>query len=205
MTQRRITALLAATSLCWVLGAYAGALGTGDPASANAAREYAITLYHNVLSADPLEDLLVGSADFDSDYQLTAIALSRTIPTDDPRYDYEWELQLAKHSAGQHHEELNALLAARWYPLPWDSYLNTDFAIGLGLSYASEVPPFEAQNHPDASKLLAYILLELEFRPQATAPLSFVLRSHHRSGAFGLFDGVRGASNSLGLGVKYRF
>ncbi|WP_155890787.1 hypothetical protein [Desulfuromonas sp. TF] len=30
-------------------------------------------------------------------------------------------------------------------------------------------------------------------------------RIHHRSGVFGLFDGVRGGSNFMGLGVTYRF
>jgi hypothetical protein len=204
MTPALFAAVLITVPLCWTpVGAASERLP--DTQTSSVDRGYAVTLYHNVLSADPLEDLLTGHADFDSDYQLTALALSRIIETDDPRYDYEWEVQLATHSSGQSHEELNALLAARWYPLPWDAYLNTDFAVGLGLSYATERPPFEAQNHPHATQLLAYILLELEFRPQATAPWSFVLRSHHRSGAFGLFDGVRGASNSLGLGVKYRF
>jgi len=28
---------------------------------------------------------------------------------------------------------------------------------------------------------------------------------HHRSGALGLFSGVHGASNAVGLGVKFRF
>jgi hypothetical protein len=28
---------------------------------------------------------------------------------------------------------------------------------------------------------------------------------HHRSGAFGLFDGVHGGSNFIGYGIKYLF
>jgi hypothetical protein len=168
-------------------------------------QNWALTLYQAVLTDDPIEDVLLGQADYDSNFQLTALALSKTIPVDDTRYDLEWELQAIKHTRGQDHEEFNALLAARWYPLPWDGYLNTDVAVGFGLSYATELPEFEVANKDDAEELLAYILVEFEFKPQSWESWSLVVRSHHRSGVFGLFNGVEGASNSLGLGVKYRF
>ncbi len=173
--------------------------------ASNDNKEWAITVYQAVLTPDHIEDVLVGSADYDHDYQLTAIALSKTLPVSHPDYQLESEIQYVKHTQGQNHSELNALIALRWLPFPWDNVLNTDFAIGLGLSYATEVPPFEVANHSDANDFLAYILLELEFRPQSWQHWSVVLRSHHRSGAFGLFNGVHGASNSLGFGVKYRF
>jgi hypothetical protein len=168
-------------------------------------QDWAVTIYHNVLSADPLGDLLVGRADYDHDYQLSAVALSKKIPTQDPRYDMEWEIQVAKHVQGQKHKELNGLVAARWYPLPWDNYIDTDIAAGIGLSYATEVPEFEAANHERAEQLMIYLLIELEFKPKSWDEWSVVLRSHHRSGAFGLLSGVHGASNSMGLGIKYRF
>lgn len=166
---------------------------------------WAITVYQTVLTPDPIEDVITGSADYDENFQLTALALSHKIPALDPRYDFEWEIQAVKHTQGQDHEELNALLGVRWYAFPWDNYLDTDFAAGAGVSYASETPEFEAANHDDADQFLAYILLELEFKPRSWDNWSVVLRSHHRSGAFGLFTGVQGASNSLGIGVKYRF
>jgi len=166
---------------------------------------WAVTLYQTVLTDDPIEDVVTGSANYNSDYQLTALGLSRKIPIADPRYDLEWEIQAVKHTKGQNHEELNGLVAIRWYPFPWDHYLDTDFAAGVGLSYATELPEFEVANHDEAAQFLAYILLELEFRPQSWKDWSVVLRSHHRSGAFELFNDVRGASNSLGMGIKYRF
>lgn len=166
---------------------------------------WAVTLYQTVLTEDPIEDVVSGRADYDSDFQLTALGLSRKIPVADPRYDFEWEIQAVKHTQGQDHEELNALVAVRWYPFPWDNYLNTDFAAGVGVSYATELPEFEVANHDEAAQFLAYILLELEFRPRSWKDWSVVLRSHHRSGAYELINNVRGASNSLGVGIKYRF
>lgn len=166
---------------------------------------WAVTLYQTVLTDDPIEDVITGHADYDEDYQLIALALSYRMPVADPRYDLEWEFQAVKHTRGQDHNELNGLLAVRWYPFPWDHYLDTNLAAGLGVSYASEIPEFEAANHEEAAQFLAYILLELEVRPRNWTNWSVVLRSHHRSGAFGLFSDVRGASNSLGLGIKYRF
>lgn len=166
---------------------------------------WAVTVYQTVLTDDPIEDVISGNADYDGDFQLSAVALSYKIPRQDPRYDFEWEIQAVKHTRGQDHEELNALFGVRWYPFPWDNYLNTDFAAGAGVSYASELPEFEVANNDDAEQFLAYILLEFEFKPRSWDNWSIVLRSHHRSGAFGLFNGVQGASNSLGLGIKYRF
>lgn len=170
-------------------------------------RLWAVTAYTTYLTDAPLEDVITGQADYDSDYQLFALAVSKTIPVKDDDYDFEWEVQLAKHTKGQDHIELNGLYAVRWYPFPWDDFLDTSFAAGIGLSYASKEPPFEAENNDDhkAEKLLGYILLEAEFQPKSWDNISIVIRSHHRSGAGGLFNGITGAYNSLGLGLKYRF
>ncbi|MGB0467260.1 MAG: hypothetical protein ACPGF7_06995 [Pontibacterium sp.] len=167
--------------------------------------DWAITAYHNVLTADPLEEQLIAMASYDTNYQLTALAITKQIPLADPRMDLEWEGQLVKHVKGQDHHEINGLMAVRWYPLPWDHYLDIDVAAGLGLSYATQIPEFEALHHSRADKVLAYILLELEAKPKGWHNWSLVLRSHHRSGAFGLINNVHGASNSMGLGIKYRF
>jgi hypothetical protein len=38
-----------------------------------------------------------------------------------------------------------------------------------------------------------------------TPKWNLVFRLHHRSGIFGLFDGIEGASNAFGIGLKYKF
>ncbi len=177
------------------------------PAShADASRnDWALTAYSVILSDDPLEEVLTAQADYQRDYQLVAMALSKQLPSNASAYDFEWELQLVKHVKGQQHYEINGLYGVRWYPLPWDNLIDTSLAVGFGLSYATEHPEFEAITHDKTAQLLGHIMLEAEFRPSSWKQWSLVIRSHHRSGAFGLFNDVRGASNSIGLGIKYRF
>ena len=175
-----------------------------SPAEA-APPEWAITGYAASLSADGIEDVLGFSADYEKDYKLAALALSKRI--DDPyaSIDLEWEAQLVKHIEGQDHWEANGLLVGRWLPFPWDSMLETSLAAGAGLSYASQLPAFEQDNHTNANQLLVYLMVELELALPQQKDWSMVLRVHHRSGAYGLFGDVEGASNALGIGVKYRF
>lgn len=181
------------------------ALFVGPGSSLAEERLWAVTAYGAVLSSDPIEEVVALEADFDSDYQLAVLALSRRFQEPFQKLDLEGELQLSKHTKGQNHWELNGLLAVRWLPFPWDGRVDTSLAFGAGLSLASMVPPLERENREESSDLLGYLLVELELRPPASERLSLVARLHHRSGAFGTFDGVHGASNALGLGLKFRF
>jgi hypothetical protein len=45
-------------------------------------------------------------------------------------------------------------------------------------------------------------MLELEFALPDARHWSVITRIHHRSGAFGLFNGVTGGSNALAFGVR---
>ncbi|MEO0650736.1 MAG: hypothetical protein AAFZ65_08660, partial [Planctomycetota bacterium] len=74
-------------------------------------------------------------------------------------------------------------------------------------SFATEVPPLEeqSQGNDGATQLLNYLLLEATVGVPSVPNWDFVFRIHHRSGIFGLFDGVSGGSNVLALGVKYTF
>lgn len=118
---------------------------------------------------------------------------------------WEVEGQLVKHFELQHHWEINGLVVARWHPFPWDRYLDTSFAIGEGLSYATEVPKVEVARGQDSAKLLNYLLFELTLALPKYPHWQVVALMHHRSGAFGLFSGVTGGSNFFGGGVKYLF
>jgi len=94
----------------------------------------------------------------------------------------------------------------RWNRFVWDKYVDTSAAAGLGLSWASDDPPFEIEEHGSTEQLLAYILVELTFSPPKHTEWAGVVRIHHRSSAYGTFaDDIQGASNSLGVGIKYRF
>jgi hypothetical protein len=141
------------------------------------------------------------------DSYLTALAISRKMASYKDKIDLELEGQIVKHFEGQEHWEFNGLGAIRWLPFPWDKDLDTSFASGAGLSYATETPKVEEELRGDGqtAQLLVYLMLELELALPDSQHWSLVSRIHHRSGAFGLFSGVTGASNAWGLGIKHRF
>ena len=170
--------------------------------------DWAFTGYVAWLSGDQLGDMLLFQAEL-SDNKVWVAALTRRLKTFYKDVDWEVEGQIAKHGGpgpDMRHWEINALTSLRWNRFIWDKYIDTSFATGLGVSYATEEPTFEIEEHDDTSQLLAYIMLELAFNLPKYPQWAGVLRIHHRSSAYGLFnDNIEGASNSLGFGIKYRF
>ena len=169
-----------------------------------AAEDWSMTLYGAKLTGDSLLDTFMMSSDYDHSY-LVALALSKRFASFRHYIDWEIEGQAVKHFGYQHHKEFNGLIVARWRPFPWDRYLDTTFAVGEGLSYATETPRFEALQYDETSRLLNYLMFELAFSLPEVPQWSVVGRIHHRSGAWGLFNGVHGASNALGLGLRCAF
>ena len=168
--------------------------------------DWSATLYGAVLLEGNLSDGSLLYSGFEDSY-LTALALTRRMASYKDKIDLELEGQIVKHFEGQEHWEFNGLGVIRWLPFPWDKYLDTSFASGAGLSYATETPKVEEELRGDGqtAQLLVYLMLELELALPDSRHWSLVSRIHHRSGAFGLFSGVTGASNAWGLGIKYRF
>lgn len=121
----------------------------------------------------------------------------------------EVEGQVVKHWGLQDHWELNLAYVGRWMTFPWDHYVDTRFALGGGVSWASEVPFIEPRakelGQEESSQLLGYVLIEFEFAPPRESNWSGFVRLHHRSGAWGIFDDVRGGSNFVTLGTRYYF
>jgi hypothetical protein len=173
-----------------------------------ASYNWAFTGYVAWMSGDQLGDMLIFNAEL-SDNKFYVAALTRRIKTFYKDMDWEVEGQVAKHAgngSGMYYWELNALSSVRWNRFVWDKYVDTSAAAGLGLSWASDDPPFEIEEHGSTEQLLAYILVELTFSPPKHPEWAGVVRIHHRSSAYGTFaDDIQGASNSLGVGIKYRF
>ena len=174
---------------------------------ARADSDWAVTLYGAVLLDGNLSDGSLLYSGFEDSY-LTALALTRKMTSFyEDKIDLELEGQIVKHFKDQDHWEFNGLGVLRWLPFPWDAHLDTSFASGAGLSYATEIPEVEEERRGEGQteQLLVYLMLELELAMPASRHWSLVSRIHHRSGAFGLFNGVTGASNACSLGIKYRF
>lgn len=170
------------------------------PAAAAAEPQWGATLYGARLTINSFGDTLFGEARY-GDSHLVGLGLSRKIGAYKDLVGFEVEGQAVKHFGDQDHEEFNALIVARWLAFPWDRYLDTSFAVGEGISYATAEPALEDKGQ----QWLNYILLELAFAAPSLPQWEAVVRVHHRSGVFGLYNGVRDASNALGFGLRYRF
>jgi hypothetical protein len=116
----------------------------------------------------------------------------------------EAEGQIVYNFGAQDHWEFNAVpIIARWTRFPWSSRIKTSAAFGLGLSYATELPPVEVALEGESNELLIYWLAEFTAGPR-DAPWAVTARLHHRSVGYGLF-GDDGGMNAVGVGLRYVF
>ena len=92
----------------------------------------------------------------------------------------------------------------RWLATPWNKVIKSSLAIGVGLSYALSPPEIELQVLPRTSRLLMHVILEYAADLDKSSSWQGLFRIHHRSGAYGLFDGVVGGSDYLCLGIRYK-
>ena len=194
----------------WQLGFYALAVifFSFIPFTATAAdaeRDWALTLYYGRLTDSGIGEAVTFDFKFENAYFID-LALSRRLYTFRDYCNIEIEGQIAKHFGDQDHWEFNAVGYIRWLDFPWDAYLDTSFAVGVGVSYATSVPEIEAKIHDDkAARFLGALMFELAFSPPRVPQWGLVIRLHHRSGAAGLFSGVWGGSNAWAMGIRYSF
>ncbi|MDY6972815.1 MAG: hypothetical protein SV775_10850, partial [Thermodesulfobacteriota bacterium] len=124
--------------------------------------DWALTLYSARISGDSLKDTFIMSSSYDHSY-LLALALSKRVASSWKRIDWEYEGQIVKHYGDQSHMEFNCLIAARYPVLRLKNYIRTSFAVGEGISYATETPKVETDHYDKTSNLLNYLLFELAF------------------------------------------
>lgn len=121
----------------------------------------------------------------------------------------EVEGQVVRHWGEQDHWEFNTAYILRWMRFPWDHRVDTRMAIGVGLSWATEVPFIEPRakelGEEESRRFLGYVVMEVELAPPRESSWSGFVRLHHRSDAAGTFHNKRGGSNFITLGTRYRF
>jgi hypothetical protein len=102
--------------------------------------------------------------------------------------------------------EVWTALYFRYDGLPWNDTLYTTVALNLGLSVISETSEFEKdRSNGHSNQLLSYFSPEITIADPDNKDLELVFRVHHRSGAFGTFDGVWSGSSFLNIGLRMRF
>jgi hypothetical protein len=180
---------------------------SANPAYSNDPEEklYSLNIYAGQMTTDGIGSLLIHfyDPDFKNSY-LTAVALARRIGTYKKMASFEVEGQVVKHFNIQDHWEINALIIARWEAFPWDKYVDTSFAFGVGGSYATAEPEVEILANGATSRFLVYLAYELALGLPEYPNIALIIRIHHRSGAWGLVADKAG-SNTPCIGLKYRF
>jgi len=162
-----------------------------------------ISFYAGRACYDSLKDILSNREYADS--YVTAVLIGKELKEYKHYFQLESEGQIVKHWGYQDHIEFNGLLVFRWLAFPWDRYLDTSFAVGEGLSYATDDPKLEIEKHDRTARLLNYLMFEIAADMPRQPRWTIFVRIHHRSGVFGLFDGISGGSNVVGAGLRYAF
>lgn len=94
---------------------------------------------------------------------------------------------------------------AHWTHFPWNHYVYTTFAIGEGVSYISDIPVREQRESDEPKNFLNYLMFEVSFAHPCHKEIELVLRIHHRSGVFGLYNANNSGATAVGLGLRYYF
>jgi len=118
---------------------------------------------------------------------------------------FEGEFDIAKRFHGANEFDIVLAPFVRWTSFPWNRLLYTNARLGAtGLSYATGVSAWERQNggNNHGSNFLQFGALEVSFAASENARSEFFVRVHHRSGIFGLINGVSGGSNYLSWGFR---
>lgn len=165
----------------------------------------ALTVYTGQMTDDDFVETLTGQASSVDAYVLVGALAWTFYRAYEDALSFELEGQVGKWLGDQNHFEFNLPVVIRWSSFPWDHHVDTSFAYGLGLSYATSRPTAEIEIEGSTQKWLAYWFGEMAFGPPQSR-WAGVLRIHHRSGSFGLVgDRHEGGSNTLAIGVKYGF
>lgn len=100
-----------------------------------------------------------------------------------------------------------AALYLRYDGLPWNDTVYTTIGVNTGVSLLTDISDFEQwrDDKGKAWEFLHYLGPEFTFANPENKDLELVLRLHHRSGVFGLFDGVVSGSTFLSAGIRVRF
>lgn len=97
----------------------------------------------------------------------------------------------------------------RYDGFPWSNYVYTTLGLSMGPDFVTRLPRVErgtdARPEQNQSAWLNFFSPELTFALPDYPQYELALRYMHRSGMFGLYNGVWEGANSFVLGFRYRF
>ncbi len=156
------------------------------------------------------DTVLIENLRFDHDFEnsnVYVLSLGKELGRYKEWIAVEVEGQVGHHTGRQDHQEFNVALTLRYLPFIWDRVVDTSFAFGNGVSYATGIPALEEEAAGDdqANQWLYYILVEWAFSLPSHPQWDLFWRVHHRSGIYSRWAGEDAVSNFVGLGIRYRF
>jgi hypothetical protein len=122
--------------------------------------------------------------------------------------EIEPEFGIGKRFGNVRAVEIWGALYFRWTYFPWNDYLKTTIGVNTGLNYATDIEAEERQGSVPGHKgshILHNFSPEMTFAPPTIPSFEVLLNYHHRSGMYGLINGVYGGTQFATLGLRYRF
>jgi hypothetical protein len=188
---KHATLLSAGDISSWSFGAFAGIYNTGRLI---------------ILEVEPWRV----RNDWERDYMIGASAVYKIAHL--PWFPVDFELDLSVGDLIQRGQPANWEFGAspelRWKWFPWNSFLYTNCRWGpTGISYTTGLSPVEASQttHDRTSRFLNLDVFEWTFSPGEQSRWEAFIRNQHRSGVYGLINGVSGGSNYVNIGARVRF
>ena len=119
----------------------------------------------------------------------------------------EAEIGLSDRFGKENLGEVWTALYLRYDGFQWNDKVYTTLALDTGVSMLTDTSKFELSRDSggQSSELLHYLGPEVTFADPDNKDLEWVFRLHHRSGVFGVIDGVRAGSTFASVGVRIRF
>lgn len=169
---------------------------------------WAVSLSVGVSSPDDFTSIFTApwNASFE-DTGIIAAAGSRHLVDLDENTWIDVEFGLARRVGGSDHWEISGLAFLRWDGVPWKEWLYTSFGVGVGPSYATGIWETERRKsgNDKGSRLLNMLVPEIALALPDDPTKQLVFKLHHRSGIFGLINGVSGGSTFVTVGGRVRF
>jgi hypothetical protein len=121
--------------------------------------------------------------------------------------DLEVEIGIGQRIGDMHATEFWLAAGFRWTYFPWNKYVKTTIALEEGPDIATEIDQEERlrAGNDRGSYFLNFFTPEITFARPSDPNNELLLRFHHRSGIFGLINGVNGGSSFATIGFRHRF
>jgi hypothetical protein len=121
-----------------------------------------------------------------------------------PQLELPFTMELVNENSGGPFLAFAASLNLRWVDFPWNDYVKTSFAMGVGLNYSGQIYQMDEVRHPgnDRSHLKFNWPIQATFAlPDYPDEQLMIFIIHHSGGR--IFD--HGGVNALGVGYRHDF